>query len=396
MTYDCIIVGASLAGLMAARELINTTSNFIIIDSKKEIGEPLRCAEGINANGYYELFGKTPQSFLKNHTSKLVFNTKGTTKTTPKDFIILDRPKFEKWLSKPIKSTNLRLNTRCNDIIKKSTHMEVITNKTTLKAKSVILAYGPNYSIQKKFNLIKENPLLIPCYGGIFKYKNLTQDSLHFYYDSKEHVALWIFPKDDKTANAGVGQFPKVGKNNLKASIKKLTKEYKITLTGKPTFAGSYPSSGPIKKTYMDRMLVAGDAAGQVYAGIGEGIYFSLKAGQLAGQTIKDAIKTDNFNESSLKIYEKRWKKAIGNHMKAGIIFTELLLFGLRYNLAGGALRHVRKDEVTSIYDKGKVPFRIMLGYIILKYTGTLNSKSKRLPLVFRLMIKLLLKKKKL
>ncbi len=45
--YDIIIIGAGPAGLMAARELKKQNIKFLIIDSKKEIGLPLRCGEGI-------------------------------------------------------------------------------------------------------------------------------------------------------------------------------------------------------------------------------------------------------------------------------------------------------------------------------------------------------------
>lgn len=64
-------------------------------------------------------------------------------------------------------------------------------------------------------------------------------------------------------------------------------------MDGGPSYAERYVTNGPIYRTYSDRLLICGDAAGQVFAGIGEGIYFSLKAGQIAGQTATKAIESE-------------------------------------------------------------------------------------------------------
>jgi len=390
--YDTIIIGAGPAGLMAAREIIKSTSNFIILESKEEIGLPLKCAETVRAYGFYELFGEKDHGFVMNKPSKMYFRAENAEKTINTDFIMLDRPRFEKWLSRPV-AKYIQFRTLCKDIIHHDAFVEVITDKGVLKSKSVILSYGCNYEIQKKLGLAKDSPLLIPCYGGIFKYKGLKRDTLYFYYDSKEAVALWIFPKDDRIANAGVGQFPKEGKHNLRKSFHGFLKRYNISLQGNLTFAGSYPSSGPIRKTYADRIIVCGNAAGQVYGGIGEGIYFSLKAGQIAGVQIAQAIKDNDFSERNLKNYENNWKWRIGKILEAGRVFNNLLIFGIKHNMADGALKLSKREEVLDIFLSGKISTRIKLGYYLLKLTGALKKDRKGMPLVFRLLIRLLSRK---
>ena len=53
--YDVVIVGVGPAGLMAATKLPKTFS-FLIIDSKKEIGLPIKCGEGIRKKEFIRLF----------------------------------------------------------------------------------------------------------------------------------------------------------------------------------------------------------------------------------------------------------------------------------------------------------------------------------------------------
>jgi len=129
-------------------------------------------------------------------------------------------------------------------------------------------------------------------------------------------------------------------------------------------------TNGPVKKTYSNRLLVCGDSAGHVFAGIGEGIYFSLKAGQLAGQTAIRAIKKDTFNGDFLKDYEIKWKKSFGQQMNAGVIFATVLFFLMRHHLTHKALKIIKPKEIHNIWIDGIVSLRIKVFYSLLKLFG--------------------------
>jgi digeranylgeranylglycerophospholipid reductase len=84
-------------------------------------------------------------------------------------------------------------------------------------------------------------------------------------------------------------------------------------LTGISSLAG-YPDIpgeqcliplGPVKKTYSNRFLLAGDAAGFVSPFEGEGLYYSRRSGELAAETLSDAMAGKNM----LSDYQIRWKK---------------------------------------------------------------------------------------
>jgi flavin-dependent dehydrogenase len=146
--------------------------------------------------------------------------------------------------------------------------------------------------------------------------------------------------------------------------------KFEIPLTGAPSYAGHYVTNGPIHRTYSDRLLVCGDAAGQVFAGIGEGIYFSLKAGQLAGQTAIKAVKKDSFNRQFLKEYEVHWKKSFGRQLNAGLILATNLFFLMRHNLVLKVLKIISPNEILNIWFNGIVSFRLKIFYYLLKMFG--------------------------
>jgi flavin-dependent dehydrogenase len=186
-------------------------------------------------------------------------------------------------------------------------------------------------------------------------------------------MASWVFPKYNNIFNAGAGAILKnetTASLNLAEAFKESMHKFEIALEGQPDFAGRYVTNGPIWRTYTDRLLVCGDTAGQVYAGIGEGIYFSLIAGKLAGQTIIKAVKKNSFKRDFLKDYEIAWRKAYGRQMQAGIVCTVILFFLMRHHLAYQALKVIKSKEIADIWFNGKVSLRLKIFYWFLKLIG--------------------------
>lgn len=387
--YSVIIIGAGPAGLMAARTLHSNGIDFLIIDSKKEIGKPLKCGEGIQEKGFIELFGNSPHTFIKNKTHSFIAISDSIQRTIRTTYLLLDRPRFEKWLAAPVKS-NLLLNTTCNDILSSTDSARVVSDKATFSCKLVILAYGCNYQIQKRLGLLTHPPILVPCIGGIFKNHNLVPSQLYFHIDDPLDSILWIFPKDRKTANVGLGLYPFSANKNITKTFAEFLKKHKIGLSGKPTFAGVFPTSGPIKRTFSDRLLVVGNAAGQVYGGSGEGIYFSLKAGQLAAQVASDSISKNNQSAAFLSRYEQMWKKEIGSHLEAGLVFSKLLFLGFKYKKLDKIITLASEKELVDLFCNGKTPLRASLALFFAERFGLFDEKRTSVPRAFSLVRRVL------
>ncbi len=371
--FDAAIIGAGPAGLMAARELSKDNLNYIILDAKNKIGRPLRCGEITREETFLELFKRTDYPFIKNKISNMSFQIKNTQTLVKKNMFMLDKPEFLQWLAEPIEA-NLMLNTKLLEIKKKDGLLELITTNGAFHAKLVVLANGTSYKFHKDFNLIKKNIELVPCIGGFFKNTTLNHDTAYFFYDEEMYIASWVFPKEGNIFNAGAGVIlkNKITKGvNLRESFKKAMKKIELPLEGEPSFGGSYVANGPIGRTYSDNLLVCGDAAGQVSAVLGEGIYLSLKAGQLAGQTTIKALRNDTLSSQFLKSYEMDWKKSIGQKMNASVISATLLFFLMRHQLALKALKILHPEEIGDSFFNGKVSLRLKLFHLLLKCIGS-------------------------
>ena len=74
----------------------------------------------------------------------------------------------------------------------------------------------------------------------------------------------------------------------------------------------------PLARTYANRVLVAGDAAGMAKPTTGGGIYYALLSGELAAETAGEALAADDLSARQLRAYEKRWKALFGKEMRVG------------------------------------------------------------------------------
>ncbi|HZX44486.1 MAG TPA: NAD(P)/FAD-dependent oxidoreductase [Candidatus Nanoarchaeia archaeon] len=367
--YDVAIIGAGPAGLMAANTF-SSSVNFIILDPKKEIGLPLRCGEGVREKEFERLFGKRSYPFIRNHVHNHEVRYNSLKRSFKADYIQLDRPAFEKYLGKNFKG-KLLLNTSCKDIIIKKDHALVITSKGTIKAKLVILAYGPNFRIQKKLKLQKKTPTLCINYGGIYKNHGFPTDRFYAYFFDKYFGYLWVFPKDKATANIG---FCTIVKGiNVKQVLEKALKDINPGLKQLSSYSGIFPCDGPIEKTYSNRLLVCGDAAGLVYAGTGEGIYYALESGRLAGLTAKNALKNNLFSKDFLKTYETAWKKSFGKQMTAGIAFRDLQYLAFRAKKMKELFKAPTNKELNMLLS-GRIPLRARIPWYIYRIAKKLSS----------------------
>jgi flavin-dependent dehydrogenase len=77
----------------------------------------------------------------------------------------------------------------------------------------------------------------------------------------------------------------------------------------------------PAPRTWGDRIVAVGDAAGLVKPTTGGGIYYGLLTGHLAADVLSDALRADRLTGGRLKEYERRWRKRLGPEIRAGLAF---------------------------------------------------------------------------
>lgn len=130
----------------------------------------------------------------------------------------------------------------------------------------------------------------------------------------------WIFPRT-KSINIGIGTNLNYG-SKLKGILSQLIEDLKqkklipssVELTQPRT--ALLPSTLPTKAGYGERTLLAGDAASFCSPITGEGIYYAMSSGAIAGRVAAYAITSGNCNARYLSRYNREWKASIGKELE--------------------------------------------------------------------------------
>ena len=134
----------------------------------------------------------------------------------------------------------------------------------------------------------------------------------------------WTVPINQNKLLIGVLTKGK-SKEITKSFMKNLLDQYQIKKTDTKEIKSWGIPIKPIEKTYAERTLVIGDAAGLVKPVTGGGIYYSQLSGKIAAEIISKALSENSFNEDALAEYEIKWKNKIDSEIKRGNKMREIL-----------------------------------------------------------------------
>jgi flavin-dependent dehydrogenase len=83
-------------------------------------------------------------------------------------------------------------------------------------------------------------------------------------------------------------------------------------------------AQGLVSRSYGERVLVLGEAAGQVKTTTGGGIYYGLHCSRIAAEVIFKAYHQGSFQAQSLAEYERLWKLALRKEILVGYYARKL------------------------------------------------------------------------
>lgn len=186
--------------------------------------------------------------------------------------------------------------------------------KQTLRAEAVIGADGA-YSTTAKLLGLERLPRCIAIQERMYlppQKMARWQETADLYLGQEVSPDLyaWVFPKADHVAvGCGAGPGNTAQARQLLANLKaRLAAE----LEGGEIFleeAHALPMH-PRKQMAFDRAMLIGDAAGLVVGTSGEGIYWAMKSGKCAADTLIQALPDTSLH--ALRRYEHDWWKAYG------------------------------------------------------------------------------------
>lgn len=345
--YDVVVVGAGPAGSMTAKWAARGGARVLIVEKRQEIGSPVRCGEGISRS-WLDSVGITldAKSMARQVKGAKIVAPNGSSFYLSEKMagnevgLVLDRVFFDKLLARDAVKVgaDLMLKTSAVKLLKTGDKVTGVRIKSwgetkDIKCGCVVGADGYESQVGRWAGI---NTSLAPRdITSCFQYRltniNHEADYCEFVLGSKAPGGyIWIFPKNEDTANVGIGM--QLTKLKDPADVKKYLDRYiqndPRLRKGKPLelVSGAVSICAPIDKAIGSGILLVGDAARQIDPITGGGISNSCKAAKVAGEVLAKATKEKDFGERSLQRYEKGWRDLLENHLYRNWMAKEKLV----------------------------------------------------------------------
>ena len=320
---DVIVVGGGPIGGMVARIIASNGYEVKILEEHGEIGSD-KCA-GFVTPRLLEIAGIGKEVILNEVKGATIHSPKG------KELVIggnrvhavaIDRIKFDKlMIEKAIdEGAEILLGKKAVGVTIDDKIL-VATNDGKMDCKILVGADGVNSRVARWFDF--PNPKEI-IYGYQVEVSNLDLNREFVDIFIGEKVApgffLWIIPIGEKKARIGLcvksGYSPRPYLENFLS---------KMDGTVESRTGGLIPF-GPLERCYDDRVVVVGDAAGQVKATSGGGLYPGLICARHCGELVSEALEIGDPSAKKLREYQKRWEKDIGRELKLDWLIRKAFL----------------------------------------------------------------------
>lgn len=327
-THDVIVIGAGPVGSHTAYLLAKEGLHVGLFEKNTAIGKDINCT-GIISTECFTKFNLSRDIVLKPIDSIKAFSPSGNfiqyQSPSPVAYVI-NRSLFDiKMNHMAVREGAITyLNTRVEEIVPTDGDFRIVVKtgeeKREFKSKVGILANG--FELNSLRNIIKRPKNFL--YGI---QTDATMDgvsTIEVYFGNKIAPGSfgWVVPTGKKSTKIGL-----IVKENPLLFLKKFLQNKLITkrlLASDEHVKCSLIPFGSIQKSYSERLLIVGEAAGQVKTTTGGGIYFGLLCSAIAARTIMKAFQSGNFTEKMFKEYEANWRRTIEPEVKAGIMLRNL------------------------------------------------------------------------
>jgi digeranylgeranylglycerophospholipid reductase len=326
---DVVVVGAGPAGSCCARELALRGFNTLLLEEHETVASKVLCTGiiGINAFEEFPLPWETVVGTLGQMKAISRYGTE-LTYTPPQPLAyIVDKGAFNSALAAQanVAGALLHTSTRAHDLIidRNGVHLHALVGgeqPLSVHARLVVLACGVQYHLTKNLGLGIPREFLQGAQTEVPQH--LTQwTEVHLNKTFSREAFAWLVPLQRGNTRVGL-----MCAHNARGALMRFLdcvapqwREWEdIHLDSKPI------AQMPLRKSYAERVLVIGEAAGQVKATTGGGIYYGLLAARLAAETIGQAFARGCFAATTLQGYERAWRSLLADELALGLSFRKL------------------------------------------------------------------------
>jgi digeranylgeranylglycerophospholipid reductase len=315
---DVIVVGAGPAGNNAARGLADQGYAVTVIDWRENIGD--KPCTGIVGRECVQRFPINPAHVYREaRSANLVSPEDQCTPLETKNpqACIIDRVSYVASIAQSAQSAGAgyRLGERVLRVLPDDRGVSVVTDQGSYRARSVVLAAGFGSALTRQLGLGAVSDY-VPAIQATVATTDISEVEIYLGQEMAPGFFSWLVPTAPGLALAGLLTRRKAPAHLVKF-LQYLKDRGRIIEVVKEPASWGVPLR-PLRRTYRDRVLVVGDAAGQVKPTTGGGIYYSLLASQIAVDVLDEALGADDLSSASLSRYQSRWRDLLSHELETG------------------------------------------------------------------------------
>jgi digeranylgeranylglycerophospholipid reductase len=290
-------------------------------------GEPVHCTGVLATEAYDEL--EIPREAILNTLSHVRFiapSGEVVSHTTPDvEALVVDRRQFDHHLHLRAEASGVRIftGTRVTDVATGPDRVTVtFAEGQPAHARACVLACGANYVFQRRLGLGMPTVFLQSAQVE-WPAAAFDKVEVHFGRAVAPSGFAWAVP-----VQRGASSFARIGLmcdanagRHFDEFVHRIGARLGLVANGSDTTRVEPRLKmlplAPIRRTYTDRLLAVGDAAGLVKATTGGGIYYSLLSAGIAADVLAEGLSRDALGQAQLEQYQQTWKKRLGPELRA-------------------------------------------------------------------------------
>src|SRR5688572_7643529 len=328
--YDAIVIGAGPAGLQAARQLATRQLRVAVLEEHQVVGDPVHCT-GVLAREAFDEFSLSTESILNELTTARFISPSGQDivyRTRVVEAVVVDRALFDRRLADEAVRAGAELirGARVHRVAPTSDGVTIhVADQPPLQARSCVLACGGRYALHRQLGLGVPSLLLHTAQREI-PASTPGDVEVHFGSEVAPRGFAWVVPvwRDDRS-------FARIG---VMAEADAPTYFMRLVERVASRWGVELPLPGPprlkilplsrISRTYGDRFIAVGDAAGLVKPTTGGGIYYSLVSASIGAGVLAAALHEGDVSSTRLSEYERRWRARLETELDTQLSFRLL------------------------------------------------------------------------
>lgn len=328
--YDVVVVGTGPAGASSAKVCSEEGLKVALIEKNPQAGQKL-CAGGIESKVLKEF--EIEDHVIECYPRRFCICGEKRWIVSEEESATVYRRNFDRYLADRAVAAGARefTLTRCLKVTKDNQKVVGIVVKTPkglneVRCKVVIAADGfysvtaRSAGLQRRY---RPSDVGLAVQFETYARSKVKDDTVYLFYGDKISACGygWIYPKK-YGYTVGIGCLLSRLNGNLTRNLEYLVHKHSIAsrILSKVSEISKLEAAciplNPRDNICGDGILVVGDAAGQVSPLAGNGIYYAMKAGALAGRVATEAVSENDASEERLREYQKTWHSQFGEELK--------------------------------------------------------------------------------